>query len=137
MNTLMFKLSLIPPFNPLSEFPMSTSRRNVIIRSVASIAGDITIGIAMANVCVWAIQAATLGLFLSFMVWLLGALLSLVLSQLVLHPTVKLLLSDAKLDAGMDAITGIALALDAVGGVAVDNALRFAKTTWARMRPAT
>ena len=45
-NTVRFAISRHPIFNPLSEFPMPTSRRNIIIRSVASIAGDIAIGVA-------------------------------------------------------------------------------------------
>jgi hypothetical protein len=116
---------------------MSTSRRNVIIRSVASLAGDIAVGVTVANVCIWAIQAATLGLFLSFLVWLVGALLSLALSQFVVHPAVKVLLSDRKLDAGLDALSGLAFGLDTLGGEAVDGAMRFAKSAWSRMRPAT
>ena len=116
---------------------MPTSRRNVIVRSVATIVGDIAIGIAVAKVCIWAIQAATLGLFLSFLLWLLGALLSLALSQYVAHPTVKLMLSDTKLDVGLDAIASVAVVLDAVGGDALDKTVRFARSTWSRMRPAT
>ena len=106
-NTLKFRLSLLPLFNPLSEFPM-TSRRNTLIRTVAAVAGDIATGVAVASACLWLIEAAALGLFLSFMVWLLGALISLALSQYVVHPTVAMLLSSRKLDDGIDALTGLA-----------------------------
>ena len=86
---------------------MST-RRNVLIRSVAAVAGDIAIGVAMASVCVWIIQVASLGLFLSFLLWLLGAMLSLAMSQYVLHPALKLLLAENKLDRACAAVTDIA-----------------------------
>lgn len=106
-NTLKFRLSSLPLFNPLSEFPM-TSRRNTLIRTVATVTGDIAAGVAVATACVWLIETAALGLFLSFMVWLLGALIALALSQYVVHPTVAILLSSRKLDAGIDALTGLA-----------------------------
>ncbi len=106
-NTLKFRLSLLPLFNPLSEFPM-TSRRNTLIRTVATVTGDIAAGVAVASACLWLIEAAALGLFLSFMVWLLGALIALALSQYVVHPTVAILLSSRKLDVGIDALTGLA-----------------------------
>ena len=106
-NTLKFRLSLLPLFNPLSEFPM-TSRRNTLIRTVAAVAGDVAAGVAVAAACLWLIEAATLGLFLSFMVWLLGALIALALSQYVVHPTVAIVLSSRKLDVGIDALSGLA-----------------------------
>lgn len=106
-NTLKFRLSALPLFNPMSEFPM-TSRRNILIRTVAAVAGDIATGVAVAAACIWLIEAATLGVFLSFMVWLLGALIALALSQYVVHPTVAIVLSSRKLDVGIDALTGLA-----------------------------
>lgn len=104
LNTLMFRLCLLNPLTP-KEFPMSNSRRNIIIRTVATIVGDIAVGVAIASVAVWIIQAATLGLFLSFLLWLLASLASLAFSQYVVHPAVKVLLSDSKLDLAVDAIT--------------------------------
>jgi hypothetical protein len=106
-NTLKFRLSSLPLFNPMSEFPM-TSRRNILIRTVAAVSGDIATGVAVAAACLWLIEAAALGLFLSFMVWLLGALIALALSQYVVHPTVAIVLSSRKLDVGIDALTGLA-----------------------------
>ncbi|MDO8455728.1 MAG: hypothetical protein Q7T07_02305 [Burkholderiaceae bacterium] len=85
-----------------------TSRRNILIRTVATVSGDIATGVAVASACLWLIEAATLGLFLSFMVWLLGALLALVLSQYVVHPAAAILLSSRKLDVGIEALTGLA-----------------------------
>lgn len=85
-----------------------TSRRNILIRTVATVSGDIATGVAVASACLWLIEAATLGLFLSFMVWLLGALLALALSQYVVHPAAAILLSSRKLDVGIDALTGLA-----------------------------
>lgn len=80
------------------------NRRNFFIRSIAVVAGDIAIGTALASACLWLIDAATLGLFLSFIAWLLTALLALAVSQHVIHPTVQVLLSDRKLDAAVDTI---------------------------------
>ena len=74
------------------------SRRNFLIRSIASVSGDIAIGVAVAATCVWIIEAAALGLFLSFLLWLLAVILALAFSQHVLHPAVRLVLSDQKLD---------------------------------------
>ena len=105
LNTLMFRLSLLNPLTS-KEFPMST-RRNIIIRTVATVTGDIASGIAMASVAIWIIQAATLGMFLSFLLWLLAAIASLALSQYVLHPAVKVLLSDSKLDLAVDAVAQV------------------------------
>lgn len=84
------------------------NRRNVLIRSVAAVVGDIAIGVAMASVCVWIIQVASLGLFLSFLLWLLMAMLSLALSQYVLHPALKLVLAEDKLDRALSSVAGIA-----------------------------
>jgi hypothetical protein len=46
LNSLLFRLSLLNPLTP-KEFPMSNSRRNLIIRTVATIAGDIATGVAV------------------------------------------------------------------------------------------
>lgn len=86
---------------------MST-RRNILIRTVACIAGDIATGIAVASACVWLIETAALGLFVSFLVWLLGAIAALALSQYVLHPALSVALSDRKLDLAVHAVSGLA-----------------------------
>jgi len=83
---------------------MPTSRRNVLIRTIATVTGDIAAGLAMASVALWIIETAALGLFLSFLVWLLASLAALALSQYVVHPACTVLLSDAKLDLAIDAI---------------------------------
>ena len=102
LNNLLFRLSVLNPLTP-KEFPMSNSNRNILIRTVATIAGDITVGVAVASACVWIIEAAALGLFLSFLLWLIGAIVSLALSQYVVHPALTVLLSDHKLDVAVDA----------------------------------
>ena len=86
----------------------ASSRRNTLIRTVAAVSGDIAAGIAVAAACVWLIEAAALGLFLSFLVWLLGMLIALAFSQYVVHPAVAVLLSDRKLDVGIEAVTCLA-----------------------------
>ena len=106
-NTLRFRISLHPLFNPLSRFPMS-SRRNTVIRTVAALCGDIAVGVALATACAWVIEAAALGLFLNFLLWLVGTLLALALSQYLVHPAVQLVLSDRKLDGAVDALSGLA-----------------------------
>lgn len=86
---------------------MST-RRNLIIRTVATIVGDFTTGMAIASLAVWIIETAALGLFLSFMVWLISALVALALSQYVVHPALTVVLSDHKLDVAVQAVSGLA-----------------------------
>lgn len=113
-NSVKFRISLLPVFNPMSRFPMS-SRRNTIIRAIATVSGDIAFGVAIASACLWLIEVAALGLFLSFLVWLLGLLLSLALSQYVVHPVTELLLSDRKLDAGLAAAAGMANTVTRLG----------------------
>ena len=105
LNSLMFKFAALNPLAP-KEFPMS-SRRNILIRTVATVVGDIAVAMAMASACIWLIEAATLGLFLSFLVWLLGSLIALALSQYVVHPAVAIVLSSQKLDDGINALNGL------------------------------
>jgi hypothetical protein len=91
------------------------SRRNVFIRTVAAFAGDFAVGFSMAVACSWIIQAAALGLFLSFLLWLLGLILSLALSQYVVHPLATALLSDRKLDRGIELLSSLSRAAGDLG----------------------
>lgn len=84
------------------------SRRNIIIRTVATLCGDIATGIAIAAAAVWIIETAALGVFLSFLIWLLAVIAALALSQYVIHPTLNVVLSDQKLDMAVDAVTNLA-----------------------------
>ena len=127
-NNLKFKLSLLPIFNPMSEFPMS-SRRNTLIRTVAAVSGDIATGIAMAAACVWLIEAAALGVFLSFLLWLLGILIALAFSQYVVNPAVAVMLSNRKLDASIEAINSMADQAKLVG-------TQITQQLWNRFMPA-
>jgi hypothetical protein len=111
LNDLLFRFKNLNPLTKL-EFPMATSRRNIIIRSIASIVGDITVGVAFASAAVWIIESAALGLFLSFLVWLIAGIAALAFSQHVFHPTAKVVLSDQKLDMACNAITGLAARLN-------------------------
>lgn len=77
------------------------ARRYEIVRNVVSLAGDLATGVAVAAACSWLIQQATLGMFLSFLIWLLGVVIGLALSQHVVHPTVQWALADDKLDRGL------------------------------------
>jgi hypothetical protein len=107
VNDLLFRFKNLTPLTKM-EFPVSTSRRNVIIRLVSTILGDIAVGIAMASAATWIIESAALGLFLSFLIWLLAAIGALALSQYVVHPAAKALLSDQKLGLAVDALSGFA-----------------------------
>ena len=119
---------------------MSISRRNTLIRTVASVCGDITAGTAMAAVCIWVIESAALGLFLSFLIWLLGTLLALAVSQYVVHPTVNSLLSDRKLDLAADAFIDLAAVVHGVGAQVTDGITRYMRSSFsaltARLRTA-
>jgi hypothetical protein len=112
--------TLLSRLSPLSskELPMSNTRRNIIIRTVATITGDIAAGVAMASAALWIIESAALGLFLAFLVWLLAGVAALALSQFVIHPASKVLLSDQKLDLAVEAMSGLA-----------DQLTRFVTTT--------
>ena len=85
-----------------------SARRNFFIRAVGSFAGDFAVGFAMATACLWIIEAAALGLFLSFLLWLLALIVSLALSQHVVHPVATVVLSDRKLDEGIAAVEATA-----------------------------
>jgi triacylglycerol esterase/lipase EstA (alpha/beta hydrolase family) len=136
-NTVKYRWSLLPIFNDFSEFPMSTSRRNVIVRCVTSMCGDAAIAVVVVSGCAWIIEAASFGLFMSFLVWLVATLAALAFSQLVLHPVVNMVLSDRKFDGSIDAVVGLVQGFDAVGGEALDSATRYAKSAWSRMRNAS
>jgi len=126
-NTVKYHLSRLSVYNDFSEFPMSTSRRNVIVRCLTSMTGDIALAVAVASGCVWVIEAASLGFFLSFMVWLVATLAALAFSQLVLHPAINMLLSDRKFDGTIDTIIDVVQGFDAIGGEAVHSATRYVK----------
>lgn len=119
-NTLLFHLRGIPNTLTFARFHMNTSnlqptsRRNALIRAVATVCGDIAVGAALASTCVWIIETAALGLFLSFLIWLIGAVLALAVSQFVIHPAAAVLLSDRKLDQAVDALSGACSSLTGV-----------------------
>ncbi len=107
-----------------------SSRRNTLIRTVATVCGDIAVGVAMASACVWLIEAATLGLFLSFLAWLLAAILSLALSQYVVHPLNTALLCDRKLDRAVDALSGLADVATGASAQLADGLTRYARSAF-------
>ncbi len=78
-------------------------RSRFFIRTVGTLTGDFAVGFTMAAACVWVIEGAALGVFLSFLLWIMAALVSLALSQYVVHPLAATLLSDRKLDQGLAA----------------------------------
>ncbi len=82
-----------------------SARFHFFIRAVVTVTGDVAIGTALAASCLWVIEAAALGLFLSFLLWLIAALISLAASQYLVHPITTTLLSDRKLDQGVAALS--------------------------------
>jgi hypothetical protein len=112
------------PTNSL-EFTMTNTRRNDIIRTVAAITGDLAVGVTLASVATWVIETAALGVFLSFLVWLIYAVAALALSQFVIHPAVTALASDRKLDLGIKVLATVANEATLIGRVLL-----------ARLRPA-
>lgn len=101
-----------------------SSRRNTLIRTVAAVCGDIAVGVAVASACLWLIEVASLGAFLSFLLWLAGSLIALVLSQYVVHPVVQLVLSDRKLDDTVEVMSGLADVAQVVGDKAIEGLTR-------------
>ena len=93
-----------------------TSRRNNLIRTVVALGGDVAAGIALASVCVWLIEVAALGLFLSFLLWLITSVAALAVSQFVVHPMVQALLSESKLNDAVALATGTAQLVSQLGG---------------------
>ncbi|MFO1199047.1 MAG: hypothetical protein U1E86_18975 [Burkholderiaceae bacterium] len=100
------------------------SRHGVIVRLVASLTGDVTVGIGVASACGWLISAAGFGFFMSFLSWLAAALFALAISQYLVHPAAEFLLSDRKLDQALDAITGVGNALRITGVAIGQNAVQ-------------
>lgn len=90
-------------------------RKKALIRTLAALTGDLLIGFAIASVCLWIIHAASLGLFLAFLVWLIAAVAGMALSQYVIHPTVQFVLSDKKLDEVIRASQGMGEAVMRAG----------------------
>lgn len=105
-----------------------SSRRNTLIRTVAAVCGDIAVGVALASACVWLIEAATLGLFLSFLAWLLAVILSLALSQYLVHPLCTAVLSDRKLDLAVEALSGLSEVATEAGAEMFDGLGRYARS---------
>jgi len=85
-----------------------SSRRRFFIRTITALVADVAVGTALASACIWVIEAAALGLFLSFLLWLLTLIATLALSQHVVHPLTNALLSDTKLDDAVDAVQTLA-----------------------------
>ena len=107
-----------------------SSRRNTVIRTVAALCGDIAIGVAVATACAWVIESAALGLFLSFLLWLVGTLLALALSQYLVHPAVQLVLSDRKLDAAFKALASLTNSAQTTGPLVSEEVMNFGRKSW-------
>ncbi|WP_210546104.1 hypothetical protein [Rhodoferax sp. PAMC 29310] len=112
---------------------MSTSRRNTLIRTIAALSGDFAAGFAVAAACVWLIEYAALGLFLSFLLWLLAVIVALALSQHVIHPAVTLFLSNQKLDVAVQAASTLADAIGITGEQVALGLARYGRATLSRV----
>lgn len=98
-----------------------TERQRAFIRTISALAGDIAVGLLFASVCVWIINIAALGIFLSFLMWMLGAFLAMAVSQYLIHPTVNFLLSDRKLEETLRRAYGLTDLFMQVGSKAADS----------------
>lgn len=111
-----------------------SARRNTLIRLITGIGGDIAIATVMAAACVWVIQAAALGVFLSFLIWLIGAILSLALSQYVFRPALRAVMSDHKLDDAASVVTALAEVATEAGRQIAGGLARVALSSLSAMR---
>ena len=50
----------------------ASGRRNYFIRCAFRVLGDLAVSSALAASCVWIIESAALGVFMSFLMWLLA-----------------------------------------------------------------
>ena len=91
------------------------SRHSFWVRSIGGVAGDYAVGYALASACVWIIQTASLGLFMSFLLWIVAALLALAMSQYLVRPAISFALADDKLDRGIAVLSGLADAAQSLG----------------------
>lgn len=79
--------------------------RNTLIRMAVGAVAGAALGLAFANACTWIITTASLGLFLSFLVWLIGALM-LVGTCFTANALVLDALSDQRLDRACNTTRG-------------------------------
>lgn len=93
---------------------MST-RRHILIRTVASFTGDVAVSVSLASTCAWLVSSAALGVFLAFLAWLVALLLALAISQHVVHPIVEVVLSDRKLDDALGALRRLGSGVRSIG----------------------
>ena len=103
----------------MAALDQARARRHALIRSVAALTGDVVVGATLAAAVTWLINTATLGIFVSFLTWLLASLVWLVASQYAVFPAVGFLLSDSKLEAmadGMGALRSVFGAASAAAG---------------------
>ena len=98
-------------------------RNQTLYRTVATLTGDITIGLLFSSICIWIINVAALGIFLSFLAWLIAAILAMAASQYLIHPTVNFLLCDRKLERVVQKTHGLAGVFIKVGNAAAEKAL--------------
>jgi heme/copper-type cytochrome/quinol oxidase subunit 4 len=97
-------------------------RNQTLYRTVATLTGDITIGLLFSSICIWIINFAALGIFLSFLAWLIVTILAMAASQYLIHPTVNFLLSDRKLESAVQKVHGLTGVFIQVGHAAAEKA---------------
>lgn len=99
-------------------------RKKILFRTLAALTGDMLIGITISGACLWLINVASLGLFLAFLLWLVAIVVSMALSQYVVHPTVHFVLSDHKLDEVIRGSQGMTNAVMRAGAQMGEHVLR-------------
>lgn len=117
------------------------SRFRTLCSTVATVTGDIAIGLLFASACTWIINVAALGIFLAFLVWLIAAILAMAASQYLIHPTIKFLLCERKLDQVLQHTHGLAGVFTQFGNAAAEKVMSrigltptSTKWDWARRR---
>ena len=97
-------------------------RNQTLYRTVATLTGDITIGLLFSSICIWIINFAALGIFLSFLAWLIVTIWAMAASQYLIHPPVNFLLSDRKLERAVQKVHGLTGVFIQVGHAAAEKA---------------
>jgi hypothetical protein len=114
-------------------------RNQTLYRTVATLTGDVTIGLLFSSICIWIINVAALGIFLSFLAWLIAAILAMAASQYLIHPTVNFLLCDRKLERVVQKAHGLTGVFIQFGNLAAEKTMSHfghtrtsEKTNWAK-----
>ena len=88
--------------------------RNSLIRLIGTTIGSVTYGAALGEACKWIIVSASLGSFLSFLVWLIALALA-IYGGAVIAEVVRKTVTDERIDTSLATVRGWFTALKKVG----------------------